>query len=476
MKLQSERDKVAHLLRRFGLGASETELDYYGQKGLSGAIDRLLNFDDIEEPLKLGPEEITNDGRVPNIREVQGWWMMKILTTRRPLQEKMTIFWHDHFATSAQKVNQPPLMIDQIDILRQNCLGKFRELIGAVSKDPAMLFWLDNQYNVKGKPNENFAREVMELFTLGIGHYTEQDILEASRAFTGWGIGIGRTDRPPQENANKPPRRAQFVFRRGQHDTGLKEILGNKGPFDGDDVLNILCDHPQTSRYLTTKLWEWFAYPDPEPALVDKLSSKFRSSGLQIKTLIRAIMESPEFYSDKAVRAVYKNPVDFAAPAIRQLGLGETMAKNVEDAPEDRIRGAMAPAIGLSGVAKNMGMDLLFPPDVAGWDGGQSWISSATMVERIKLADRIFGTGAGGRGGVNLRFQAMPLFAQDPTPAGVAKKLQSIFDVQLPASKQTELVEAARKASDGAVTARNANQTAAAVTRLIFASPEFQMM
>ncbi|MBX3120191.1 MAG: DUF1800 domain-containing protein [Fimbriimonadaceae bacterium] len=476
MKLQSEREKIAHLLRRFGLGASEAELDYYGEKGLSGAIDRLFAYESVEEPLKAAPDEVTNDGKIPNIREVQGWWMMKLLTTRRPLQEKITLFWHDHFATSAQKVNQPLMMIDQIDILRQNCLGKFRTLIGSVSKDPAMLFWLDNQYNVKGKPNENFAREVMELFTLGIGNYTEKDILEAARAFTGWTIGVGRTDRQPPANANKPPRRGQFVFRPGQHDSGLKEVLGNKGPFDGDDILNILCDHPQTARYITTKMWEWFAYPEPEKALIDKLSSKFRSSALDIKALVRAIMESPEFYSDKAVRAIYKNPVDFAASAVRQLGVGETLAQNVEKAEPDKMRGAMAPAIGLSGVTKNMGMDLLFPPDVAGWDGGQNWISSATMVERIKLADRLFGTAQGGRGGVNFRYPAMALLASDPTPEGATKKLQSIFDVELSAAKQTELIESARKACNGRITAQNANQTAAAVTRLIFASPEFQMM
>ncbi len=477
MQLQNERDKVAHLLRRFGLGASESELDFYGANGLNGAIDRLLDYDSIEEVFTLSADEITSDGKAPNIREAQAWWMMKILTTRRPLQEKMTLFWHDHFATSAQKVNQPQFMLDQIQILRDSCLGSFRQLLGNVSKDPAMLFWLDNQYNVKGKPNENFAREVMELFTLGIGHYSEQDIQEAARAFTGWTIGLGPNGRQdPNANANKPPRRGQFTFRQGQHDAGMKSILGNKGPFDGDDVLNILCDQPQTSLYITTKLWEWFGYPNPETSLIERLSGKFRASGLNIKSLLREIMESPEFYSDKAVRAIYKNPIDFTIAAARQLGLGEIAVRNFQNAEADKKRGAVAPAIGLANTAKGMGMEIMFPPDVAGWDGGPNWISSATMVERIKLADKLFGTGAGGRGGINLRYPAMGLFADNPTAEGAAQKMQSIFDIKLPTTKARELVSAAEKACNGRITQQNANQTAAAVTRLIFASPEFQMM
>lgn len=477
MELQTEREKIAHLLRRFGLGASEAEIDYYGKDGLKGAIDKLLDFESTEEPFKQSPEEITNDGKAPNIREAQAYWMMKLLTTRRPLQEKMTLFWHDHFATSAQKVNQPMFMIDQIEILRSNCAGKFRTLLGNVSKDPAMLFWLDNQYNVKGKPNENFAREVMELFTLGIGNYTEQDIQEAARAFTGWTIGLGPNGRQdPKAEANKPPRRGQFTFRQAQHDTGMKEVLGNSGPFDGDDILNILCDNPQTSRYIVTKIWEWFAYPKPDSSLIEKLAQRFRYSGLEIKSLLRDIMEAPEFYSDKAFRAIYKNPIDFAVTTVRQLGVGEIAARNLQNVESDKIRGALAPAVGLVQVTKSMGMDLMFPPDVSGWDGGPNWISSATMVERIKLADRLFGTAAPARGAATFRYQAMQLFTDDPTPQGVASAMQSVFDIKLPAGKTKELVQAADKACGGRVTQQNANQTAAAVTRLIFASPEFQMM
>src|SRR5579862_1345225 len=190
MALQTERQKGAHLLRRFGLGASEAELDYYLKDGgLNGAIEKLLNYENTDEGFKLDVDSFRN-GKNNNInpQSVAVWWTARMLITQRPLQEKMTLFWHNHFATSGEKVTPGSMMYVQNDLLRQYATGNFREMLMAVSKDPAMLFWLDNQYNVKGKPNENFAREVMELFTLGIGNYTEQDIREGARAFTGWSI------------------------------------------------------------------------------------------------------------------------------------------------------------------------------------------------------------------------------------------------------------------------------------------------
>jgi len=476
MALKTEREKTAHLLRRFGLGASEAEIEYYGKDGHKGAIDRLLAFKTVDEGASFDINDLANQNGQINMRAVQAWWYLRVVATRRPLQEKLTLFWHDHFATSAAKVDAPMAMHDQVQILRDKCCGRFLDLLTKVSKDPAMLYWLDNQFNVKGKPNENFAREVMELFTLGIGHYSEKDIQEAARAFTGWSFGIG----PRAIKPEKPLRRARFVFRENEHDSGVKTILGNTGPFDGEAVLGILCGNPRTSEYITEKMWEWFAYPKPEKAIIDRLAKRFRDSGLDVAVLVRAIMEAPEFYSDKAERAVYKNPIDFCAATYRQLGVGERMLEAIEAVPDDQPKlRAMAPVNGLNLATKAMGMELLYPPDVAGWDTGEGWISSATMVERIKWAERLFGPGTAARPAQGaaraptIRYPAANLIGGLSALDAVAKLL-SMFDAALPEAKVAQLRKAAEAESGGTVANPNAKAVALAVCRLIFAAPEFQ--
>ncbi len=469
MALQTERQKGAHLLRRFGLGASEAELDYYLKDGgLNGAIEKLLNYENVDEGFKLDIESFRN-GKNNNInpQSVAIWWSARMLITQRPLQEKMTLFWHNHFATSGEKVNQGGMMYVQNDLLRQYATGNFREMLMAVSKDPAMLFWLDNQYNVKGHPNENFAREVMELFTLGIGNYSEKDIQEGARAFTGW--SIQRTNRRDGDD-NRP--QASFLFRPFQHDDAPKTYLGIDGNLSGDDVINHLCDVPRTGEFLAAKLWKWFAYSDPEPAVVSRIADKFRQSNLSIKELLRAIMTSPEFYGAKAVRGVYKNPVDFVIVSMRQLGVGQILTDMIANSqgaanPIAQIQ----PAALAYQVMKQMGMQLLYPPDVSGWAGGPTWVTTATMVERISWADKVFG-----RARFGTRFTSYRIFQQDPTPRGIAEKLVSIFDAPISAAKMPELVQAAQKAMTGPLTEQSANTVAAAVSRLIFASPEFQFV
>ncbi|MCX6342774.1 MAG: DUF1800 family protein, partial [Fimbriimonadales bacterium] len=207
----TEREKGAHLLRRFGLGASEAELDYYLQDGLKGAIERLLNYDTQPEVVEISTEMLRNkNGNLP-IQTVAGWWAAKMLITRRPLQEKMTLFWHNHFATSGDKVVNSTMMIAQNEKLRAFATSKFKTLLLEVSRDPAMLVWLDGQDNIKGRANENFARELFELFTLGVGHYEEKDIQEAARAFTGWSFVRGKGSRYA---------RAEYLFKPALHDSG----------------------------------------------------------------------------------------------------------------------------------------------------------------------------------------------------------------------------------------------------------------
>lgn len=465
MALVTEREKGAHLLRRFGLGASEAELNFYLQGGLKGAINKLVDYESIDEGFNLDITSLTNAKNKVQMPGVVGWWILRILQTQHPLQEKMTLFWHDHFATSADKVKAPMSMYLQNEILRRNAVGNFGTMLSEVSKDPAMIVWLDNEYNVKGKANENFAREVMELFTLGIGHYTEKDIQESARAYTGWSLQRPRGVTKDETDQRKLA--PEFVFRPRFHDDGDKVFFGQRGNFSGDDILAMLCKMPRTAEYISHKMWEFFAYRDPEPDVIRRISSEFHQSNLDIKTLLRSIMNSPEFYSAKAERAIYKNPVDFTITTARQLGLGSLMNQTLGQGDVRKL----GPVSQINTSMKGMGMQLLYPPDVAGWDQGASWITTATMVERISWAERLFPS-ANERG--LMRFLAYPLFSQNPTPSGVANKLVSLFDAPLPPSKLENLAAAAERVSKGTINESNANLVAQTVTKLIFASPEFQ--
>ena len=460
MPFTNDREQCAHLLRRFGLGASEAELDYYLVEGYEGAVERLL-----DPPADTGStvdlERLRNDkGNLPMPQAVNAW-VLRLLTTRRPLEERMTLFWHDHFATSASKVQKPLLMIGQNDALRENALKPFAQLLTQVSKDPAMLFWLDNQENVKGKPNENFAREVMELFTLGIGNYTEKDVQEGARAFTGWTLRRGGNYGG-----------GEFLYRRGQHDGGSKTFLGQTGSFDGDDVLRILCERPRTAEFLVAKIWDWFVWPDPDPKTLQPFADRYAKGGLGTKALLREIMLSPEFLSDRAQRAIVKSPVDVVIVTMRQLGVGEGLRRRLDDEAEMKI--TVGPAYAAQLAMKSMGQWLFYPPDVSGWKNGRAWISSATMAERIAWGDRLFGQGAQTKGRASLRYPAFPLLSEARTPEEVVHKLLSVYDVRVAPARRALLVESAQKASGGQVTPVNAAKVAAAVSHLIFSTPEFQ--
>lgn len=491
MSFRSERENVAHLLRRFGLGASESEIDYYAPGGYAAAVDKLLNFQNVVSTADIDPRIFANGNGIVNIRVMQGVWYLRMLVTNRPLEEKMALFWHNHFATSAMKVENSVVMRNHIDTLRQHGLGKFSRLVGAISKDPGMLYWLDNHENVKGKPNENFAREVMELFTLGVGNYTEKDVQEAARAFTGWGYGRPRFGRAPLASDSSPRPFDQFVFSTELHDDGPKEVLGVRGNHNGDDVLNTLCLQAQCSRFIAHKMWEFFAYEKPDDQLIESLAKKFRESNLDISELVRAIMLHPEFLSERSFRKQVKNPIDFVVSSARALGAGAISLgrlKQAEDNPQvnpdnglNRMAAqALGPAIALWNSSKAMGMELMYPPDVSGWKGGPAWISTSAMVERIKWADKLFGAQTRPQPGnpqarnpvVGVR--AWELIQTDPTPRGVVATLAGIFDAPLDDKTRTTLHEVAISEADGAISQLNANRVAAAVTRTLFASPPFQ--
>jgi uncharacterized protein (DUF1800 family) len=345
--------KAGHLYRRAAFGGSWNDLQTAVKEGPAATIDKLLaggaTTDDfytraarLADPL-AGSEE---DDRL------RAWWLYVLLNTPHPLLEKLTLFWHNHFATSNAKVQNVGAMYRQNELFRKHALGRFGPMLQEVSKDPAMMLWLDTVVNKRGKPNENYARELMELFSLGVGNYTEHDIREAARAFTGWEV-----------------RNEKFFFHAEEHDTGPKTVFGRTGKFKGEDIVQFCLDKPACALFLVRKLVRYFVSEtlNPEDRLLELLATKFRESGYDIKVLVGVILRSNLFFSPDSYRARVKPPIEFAVGIIHALeGRADTL----------QLREALDP----------LGQRLFAPPSVKGWDGGPTWLNSNTLLMRHNLA------------------------------------------------------------------------------------------
>ncbi|HEX2849767.1 MAG TPA: DUF1800 domain-containing protein [Acidimicrobiales bacterium] len=350
------RDDLAHLFRRAAFGASAAELDAAEQAGYEATVDRLLALDSPDGPGDAIPAPVFPPlPSKDDARAAVQWWLRRMAATAVPLREKIALFWHGHFATSIEKVKSAALMVAQNEVLRRQGAGDFGELTLAVAKDPAMLVWLDSNTNKVGHPNENFARELMELFTLGIGQYSESDVREAARCFTGWTF-----DR----------RSGSFVFRPGQHDNGVKTVLGSTGNLAGEDVIRLATTHPASARFVAAKVWSHFAYPvavdDP---VLDPLVAAYGSS-LDVAALLRATFLAPEFLSDAARNGLVKQPVEYVVGAARALGVD---AGGAEVVP----------------VLNQLGQVPFAPPSVGGWPQNGYWLSTATAAARARFAARL---------------------------------------------------------------------------------------
>ena len=342
---------AAHLARRSGFGATPSEVAALSGLGVDRAVDSRLHPTDADLDFPVYPPTDDLYARTA-ARTTQMWWLDRMLRTKHPLVEKMTLFWHGHFATSIRKV-PAPLMAEQINLFRAQGLGNFRTLLVNVSKNPAMLVWLDNRYNVKAHPNENYARELMELFALGLGNYSETDVREAARAFTGWTL-----------------ERQQFAYIDARHDDGLKSFLGRTGSFGGEDIVNIVVAQPISQRFIARKLLEFFVYSDPEPELVEATASVYALSGYDIGRTVGAILRSNVFYSTRAYRALPKSPLEFTIGTLRLLG--------VPSVPPNLVA-----------TLQRMGQEPLAPPSVKGWDGGPAWINTSTLLARFNFVNQI---------------------------------------------------------------------------------------
>ena len=372
-------EDARHLLGRTGFGATVDEIRRYSALSREQAVEQLLAGarreasvlppEWVGEPLPdmralrdASPEErrAFQERETRRGFELRGWWLTEMVDTPSPLTERMTLFWHNHFTSSQQKVRAVTLMYRQNALLRRHALGNFAEMLHAASKDGAMLVYLDAASNRRGQPNENFAREVMELFTLGEGNYGEQDIREAARAFTGWSIEPGT---------------GEFLFRRMLHDEGEKTVLGRSGRFDGDAVLDILLAQPATARFISTKLWREFISPQPrgdaQTRELETIADRFRSSGYEIRTALREVFHSRAFWAPENRGTLVKSPADLVAGSLRTL--------NVEFL--DPLPFAL--------VMAGLGQNLFAPPNVRGWPGGDAWINSSTLLARRQFIERL---------------------------------------------------------------------------------------
>ena len=369
--------EARHLLLRTSFAAPPAEVQLFAALSRAEAVERLLaqaRTEPVTRPaadldawtprsqLRAMPEQERRAWLRQTIQqgqELRGWWFREMLVTPSPFTERMTLFWHNHFVSSLQKVRPTRLIYRQNLLLRSQALGSFRQLLHAVARDPAMIVYLDNASNRKGQPNENFAREVMELFTLGEGNYSEQDVKEAARAFTGWGID-GES--------------GEFLFRTGLHDDGVKTLLGRTGPFGGAEVLDILLDQPQTAEFLVRKLWREFVSPQPEMPEVARIAAEFRRSGYDIRVPVRALLTSNAFYASSNRASLVKSPVELLVGTLRQF---------------DFEIGDPFPFVVMS---RQLGQDLMAPPNVKGWPGGEQWINAGTLLTRKQILERLFRT------------------------------------------------------------------------------------
>jgi len=411
------RVKAAHLLNRAGFGALPEEIDRLAGMRFEAAVDEMLNYESIPDEVPgvsfVELHEIANEyarlrqaradektlrealtrlqrANLQKFQEIRVDWVRRMLVTRRPLQEKMVFFWHGHLVAGFPGVKSSEYMAMQLELFRRMATGTFKELIDAISRDPAMLEYLDNNSNRKGHPNENYARELMELFTMGIGNYTEQDIKEAARAFTGW-TAVGQ----------------QFVFNANQHDTRSKTFLGRTGSLDGTDVINIIFEQPATARWLPRKLFEFFAYLGPEEAILEDLAGVFKASNWSVKAVLRRLFLSALFYSEQTMRAQIKSPVELVVGAVRVLKA---------DTPELVLLRAM----------DLMGQALLFPPNVGGWPRGKGWINTATILVRYNFSNLLLNgamPGVGGRRQVAARVDHLIDVSRSATTGQVIDQL-----------------------------------------------------
>jgi uncharacterized protein (DUF1800 family) len=461
--------QAAHLWRRAGFGGSPDDVQRASGLGVHAAVDGFIRFadasalpaqpqlvDDRPNPDQLkmllavqqtGTPAAPNDAltaarkalgnaHVRDIVAMETWFLDRMIASPAPLQEKMTLFLHGHFTSAYQKGIPAQALVNQNNLFRANALGNLRDLTLKVSQDPAMLRYLDNAQNNKAHPNENYARELMELFTLGIGNYTETDVRESARAFTGWGLN------------------RDFAFQNfpARHDDGTKTFLSRTGNFNGADIVQIIFTQPAAGTWFAKKLLEFFVYSDPEPALVDTVAALIRKNDFNLQPVMSAVLRSNVFYSDRAYRALVKSPVEFVVGGYQLFG----------------IRQSDVVALG---ALRRMGQILFLPPNVKGWDGGAAWLNSQTLLTRENFASGLMAKMG------DATWMQRTMTSMDP--AGVSRALTATIlqgDVS-PASTAhlTAYLDGSGVSALAALSGENADERIRGAAYLTMAMPAYQL-
>lgn len=460
--------KAGHLYRRAAFGLSWDELQRKLHSKPSDCVDELLDFDPNVDPFAQLYEQVEGLVLFSRADTAQAWWFHRMANTPNPAQEKIALFWHNRFATSLAKVDRPEWMHQQIETFRRMGLGSFRSLLLAVTADPAMLVWLDGRESRKGHPNENYAREIMELFTLGPGNYNEADIKELARAFTGWRIeqgaassdtmmGGGMTGGMMASGNNS----THGAFVKAQWDEGPKTLFGKTGPFDAPAAIDLILAQPGASKFLATKILREFVTPEPPKEAIDHYAARLLALNWEIRPLLKELFLSSWFYSGDVYRSKIKSPVELCVGAAKTLG-GKVNDTFLRDQ------------------SAKMGQTLLYPPNVKGWDGQEAWINANTVLVRFNF-------------GMRLTTQRQDEFARkSDLQAWLARArvtnaddvlsyyATSLLDNDVPYDTKAQLLDFLNRGTKNepvtfALTPETVNQKVRGVVQLLMSTPEYQL-
>jgi Protein of unknown function (DUF1800) len=457
---------MAHLMRRAGFGAGRDELEARVAKGYEATVEELLHPEtqppvDVYTLLRYQPAALLPGGQPPmgNVN-----YMYYLVNTKRPLEEKITLFWHHVFATGNSKVDNYDQLLEQINLFRERGMGNYRDLLVALARNPTMIFWLDNNQNHGTAVNENWGRELLELFSLGVGNYTEKDVREASRAFTGWTF---ETKIPRLPYGRFP---WKFEYRPEDHDDGEKEFLGRRGRFNGEDIINTVVEQPACARFVCRHLYNFFVADEPQvpawsiesprdPKAIDTLATTFRESRYDIRSVLRVLFKA-DFFKNARFQHM-KSPAEVVVGSLRLVG-GYEMPK---------------PGYGdLSMQPGYMGQDLLNPPSVEGWHTGPEWINSGSLMARINFVAQLVGDPSlPGIRAIIDRLKAKGTLSPEQLVDGC---LDLLGPVEVGSDTRQELVDQAKGWGqlrwDSEVSAKTADKRVGEMLQLIVATREYQ--
>jgi len=473
--MDNEIRLIAHLMRRAGFGANREQIGMHANAGYQNTVEALLN---------PGEEDRMDDHLIrrfhPELSGMMGPnapgqnWLYRMATTSAPLREKMALFWHGIFATGYAKVIHGKALSDQTRMFRTFGMGSFKDLLIQLSKDPAMIIWLDNQDNHNGAINENFGRELLELFTMGVGNYTERDIKECARAFTGWTIANREyMELRSQRDSDWPYGRIawHFKYHPEDHDDGEKEFLGQRGRFNGEDIIHIICQQEATARFISRHLYsffvsdeppipEWRYTPPTNPEAIDELTRVYFDSNYDISAMLRALFNSSYFQSQDSWYSKVKSPVELVAGVLRLTGEFNRPRREIIDRYFQ---------------ASYMGQFLNNPPSVEGWHQGTDWLDTGTLVERVNFASQQIGDST--KPGIQAMIERIA-----STPNNVASPedlisvcLEEMGVISVEEDTMKVLIDFASQGHDQPINASNdGSQKISAALQMVASTKEFQ--